>query len=198
MKTKLQTMKAPLIFSLCLLLLLLVVFAKADTSLPTYDATTLKILQQLQTTPIQKGLFLQKKKLPFLNNPLISNGQFLQKENHDLLWKVESPVTSSMVITDQGIIIDGEAMPGNPFSHLIKDIFNAILQGNVELLNNNFTLQGLSTENRWTLQLTPKVALLQKAISTIEVSGTDYIETLRFIETAGAETTITFSQLELQ
>lgn len=156
-----------------------------------------QIAAQLSAQPLTRGRFAQEKTLPFLSRPLQSSGEFLYSAEFGVLWRVQEPVASELVITDAGLFQNGERLAGGagPMG-TVKDVFQGLLGGRLAALQRYFTLVAGGDPQHWQLQLTPKPGPLQQALTAVELRGGSALDSLALTEPGGARTRIIFSAIE--
>lgn len=173
--------------------LLLAGFSMSALALNTQDIT-----QALQQQQHITGTFQQQRYLRGMTVPITSSGQFNFQKNGALVWKMEKPFVSELHITDAGIQqtygdnqIPAAGTPG--MNRAQVKLLLALLQGDMQVLHDYFTIHATGTLNNWTLYLVPKTALLQQIFHDITVSGGQYVEEVVLRETQGDSTIIDFN-----
>lgn len=152
------------------------------------------ISEQLAQPALLQGQFQQKKRIKVLAAPLVSTGEFSVVRGEGVIWNLQKPMASQLIITASGIkgadIGDSRAM-----SHIGR-ILNQLLSGDLAVLEQQFTVAVTQQdEGGWALRLTPRSLILQKAISHIELNGQRHIQQLLLFEASGDNTEVTFSAL---
>ena len=167
---------------LCLLLLSLRVWA--------FDSAALA--QQLAAVEVVRGDFVQEKHLRSLDFPLSSRGEFVLSKQHGLLWKVQQPFAQSYRIDKQGVALltdnGWQSQPGQNIAARQSRLFLAVLQGDQQALEADFTLQLQGDAQHWQLQLSPKAVFLQQIFKVIEIHGGALVERIELHETQGDRT----------
>lgn len=167
---------------LCLLLL--------SSRLWAFDSA--QLAQQLAAAEVVRGEFVQEKHLRSLTIPLSSRGQFVLSKQHGLLWKVQQPFAQSYRIDEQGVALLTEngwqGQPGQNVAARQSRLFLAVLQGNQQALEADFTLQLQGDAQQWQLQLLPKALFLQQIFKMIEIHGGALVERIELHETQGDRT----------
>ena len=167
---------------LCLLLL--------SSRLWAFDSA--ELAQQLAAVEVVRGDFVQEKHLRSLPMPLSSRGQFVLSKQHGLLWNVQQPFAQSYRIDEQGVALltasGWQSQPGQNVAARQSRLFLAVLQGNQQALEADFTLQLQGNAEQWQLQLLPKALFLQQIFKVIEIHGGALVERIELHETQGDRT----------
>lgn len=150
------------------------------------------LAQQLAAVEVVRGDFIQEKHLRSLTMPLSSRGQFVLSKQHGLLWNVQQPFAQSYRIDQQGVALLTEngwqSQPGQNVATRQSRLFLAVLQGNQQALEADFTLQLQGDAQHWQLQLLPKAVFLQQIFKVIEIHGGALVERIELHETQGDRT----------
>ena len=150
------------------------------------------LAQQLSAVEVVRGDFIQEKHLRSLTMPLSSRGQFVLSKQHGLLWKVQQPFAQSYRIDQQGVALSTasgwQSQPGQNVAARQSRLFLAVLQGNQQALEADFTLQLQGDAQHWQLQLLPKAVFLQQIFKVIEIHGGALVERIELHETQGDRT----------
>lgn len=167
---------------LCMLLL--------SSRLWAFDSA--QLTQQLAAVEVVRGEFVQEKHLRSLTLPLSSRGQFVLSRQQGLLWKVQQPFAQSYRIDVQGVSLLTEngwqSQPGQNVAARQSRLFLAVLQGDQQALEADFTLQLQGDAQQWQLQLLPKALFLQQIFKVIEIHGGALVERIELHETQGDRT----------
>ncbi len=146
----------------------------------------------LQKEAVYRSQFTHQKKIRILKYPLISKGYFIFSKQKGLYWKVESPLTSAFLMTQQhlieivyrqGKIVSKKEHP--QMNQHFGKIFLSLFSGDLTQLQAHFTLYFQQQENQWNLGLIPKEALLKKVIHSIQMIGQTHINRLLIQEKSG-------------
>ena len=151
-----------------------------------------QLAQQLAAAEVVRGEFIQEKHLRSLAFPLSSAGQFVLSKQHGLLWQVQQPFTQTYRIDGQGVSLlttnGWQSQPGQNVAARQSRLFLAVLQGNQQALEADFTLQLQGDAQQWQLQLLPKAVFLQQIFKVIEIHGGALVERIELHETQGDRT----------
>lgn len=151
-----------------------------------------QLAQQLAAAEVVRGEFIQEKHLRSLAFPLSSAGQFVLSKQYGLLWQVQQPFTQTYRIDAQGVSLltanGWQSQPGQNVAARQSRLFLAVLQGNQQALEADFTLQLQGDAQQWQLQLLPKAVFLQQIFTVIEIHGGALVERIELHETQGDRT----------
>lgn len=160
------------------------------------DAAALQAIdKQLSKPALLQGDFEQSKHIRILARPLISTGRFSVVRDQGVVWAIEQPMASQLIISAQGI--EGADIGDNRAMGYIGKILNQLLSGDIAVLEQQFTITiQQQDESVWAITLLPRSSLLAKAISQIDLSGRQHIQHLLLHEASGDKTEVNFTALE--
>ena len=153
---------------------------------------------QLGQPVVVRGEFIQEKHLRALPQPLTSRGRFVLAKEHGLLWLLETPLQQDYRISAQGIArrssAGWQALPRQGASAQQNRLFLAVLQGDSQGLQQDFSLSLSGTAQDWQLQLIPRSALLKQIFSAIQIQGGALVQRIELLETQGDRTLLKLPQ----
>lgn len=163
-----------------------------DAALLAQLSARSKAIQTLQ------GHFVQQKNIAVLPVPLQSTGQFQFEQGKSVLWETLTPVRNAVQLTPKGIRFDddkhAQGEQGQPAGiDVVAKIFMGVIAGELDSLNDYFSITATGDSNRWQLQLKPRSANLAAYIKQIELAGGELTEQLDIAETNGDTTHIHFT-----
>jgi outer membrane lipoprotein-sorting protein len=160
-----------------------------------------EVAARVQPVPVLRGHFTQERELAGFSKALRSSGQFVAARGHGVLWRTEQPFPALLVITADSIRerVDGSdsfALDAErePALRQINRILLALLQGEVEVLREQFAVDGRADGSGWTLQLTP-LAQVTGLIGQISVAGDTQVQRVEIREAGGDVSRVVFSEL---
>lgn len=162
------------------------------------DAKTIdKAFSPMTAHPVVRGSFKQTKNIPQLNKNFVSNGTFVIANGNGILWNTEKPFASKLSISDTKMI--QETASGNRteikvdenivFAQISKTI-QSVFSGNTAKLQEEFKVYLKMQGKQWVVGLIPKEAAVQKAIASIELSGNNWLTTVKLVD--GAKSTLIY------
>lgn len=157
-----------------------------------------------------QGDFSQEKQIKVLSRPLRSSGAFTLGETEGLIWDTQFPIQNRIKVNTSGLYewrgknnssgtdqwrIKPESQSAG-FSRYAKS-FQALLNADIQQLQQNFELYWQNTTGEWSLGLKPKqTSPLNKLISWIKVSGSDRVTMIQILEQSGDFSKITLSSVK--
>lgn len=157
--------------------------------------------KQLSEHDIVRGNFEQSRNMVVFNKPLMSSGHFLLSKQKGLLWQQTKPFAVSLTLTQDKLrqqfaqqAPELMSAKNNPMVFYFSHLFLSLFKGDTQALTQEFDLKITGNTNNWQLALTPKKAPLNLVFSSIQLTGGDYINTLKLTENRGDKTQITFKQ----
>jgi hypothetical protein len=182
-------------------LLLLLLFAGTAHS-QTDPTLATQIAARVHSVPVLHGAFTQERQIAGFSKPLKSEGHFVAAQASGVIWDTQTPFPGRLVITADGI---RESAPDSapvrldaaqePALKEINRIMLAVLQGDLNVLQEHFDFSGAIDAAGWRLVLTPRGAIAQ-AIGSIEVCGMEHITRVQIDERNGDRSEIVFSAFD--
>lgn len=142
---------------------------------------------------VVRGDFVQEKHLAELDQPLISKGRYVIARDHGLIWRVQDPLTTTLIISQRALLqrsqgqetlrISADKQPG---LSVVTAVLLAVFQADTERLKNYFEIESLPADaGNWALQLQPKQASVAEFISSVKIAGGKNIERIDIAEAGG-------------
>ncbi len=144
---------------------------------------------------ITVGEFTQERHIADLERPVRSSGRFVYHADRGVLWVVESPVASRLVIDSSGVYQDGERVAGRGVLAAIRPLFGALFGGDRAALEQRFRIERTQQGAGWALRLIPKGAALARAIDAIEITGEERPRSVTLRGADGSRTVLTFDAI---
>lgn len=164
--------------------------------------STAELSQTLQKPDNVQGAFTQQRYLKSLSKPMTTNGQFVLVPKCGLLWHMQKPFDNRLRVRSDGIMqwngknwvaANTSKMSGQ--TQQIK-LFLDLLGGNTQGLEKQFSLQLSGTQQKWTLRLDPKTALMKQIFTRIDISGDDVVRRIELNEKQGDRTVMQFENVK--
>ena len=130
-------------------------------------------LPALARAEIAVGRFTQQRRLPELERPIVSRGRFAYHAERGLLWHVEEPVESVLLIDADGVYQDGQRVEGGRALAAVRPVFRGLFGGDLDALERHFALERRAADNGWRLRLLPRDETLAAAVESIVITGAD-------------------------
>ena len=175
--------------------------AATQTQTQTQTQNLAAIAAQLNAhaPAVLRGEFSQKKVIQGFKKPLLSTGDFAIARERGLAWNTLQPFASSLYITPNRLrsVANGETTTleasKEPGLKAFNDLLIALLSGQLQALNTQFTVTALSaTPTGWSVTLVPTQAGLAQFIAQLQIQGGNFVEQVVLTEGNGDHSTITF------
>lgn len=147
------------------------------------------------------GRFVQVRRLKGFASPLKSDGAFVLAPGRGLIWRIETPIKTTTVITPAGIrqIIDGDEVQHidaakAPFVAHFYDMLNGALLGNWEAMRHDFAVKTTGDRNAWRTILTPLRPddPIAGMIASIVITGGKMVDAIEINRANGDSENMTF------
>lgn len=178
--------------------LLLAVSAAAGAA-PSADDLAARLNQRLEQKPVLRADFVQEKQMAAFKKPLVTKGRLAFVRGQGVVWKIESPLKLTYVLTDERIVEIGE--DGQPQVRTAQDVpglaqvgkvFRALLGAQTGALKDLFAIAPEGSAEAWRLALTPKAGPVGQFMRRIDLAGGRHVDRIRIEEGNGDTTTISF------
>ncbi len=182
-------------------------FPLYESELHVLDEETL-IHQGVSLSPKEGEVlaFSQQRKIAILSKPLLSEGQFLYREDSGICWAINKPFPATLVLTGSSIIqksddgseqvIDGSK---NPIIAELTGLFTSIFAGDGQKILSAFDVYllqnkpSLMPKAGWMLGMKPKADLMVGIPAEIRMLGKGNLRWVWFSNKTGDQTLIEFS-----
>lgn len=164
------------------------------------DLFAAQLARQLSPAPVVRADFVQEKQIAAFKKPLVTRGKMVFARNQGVIWKIESPLRVTYVLSEDHIVEMAENSPPQvrtardvPGLAQIGRIFRSLLGAQAAPLAEIFSVDGDSRAERWKLALSPKPGPVAQYMKQIRLEGARHVERIRIDEANGDSTAITFS-----
>ncbi|MGF6968548.1 outer membrane lipoprotein-sorting protein [Paraburkholderia sp. WC7.3g] len=179
----------------------------ASTSAANNDANAALVSQIAAHLAQPKGVrarFTQTQTLAAMKQPLVSNGTLLFFRERGVIWQIDTPYKATYVITDAGVAqVDagGRRSGANGTSGAqgtrgvaqVSKMMRAMLGGDLSALYSQFDVSAEGSAAQWRMRLTPNQPQLAQSIKGLDMSGGDYLQSLRITLANGDVTKLEFA-----
>ncbi len=170
------------------------------TAFPALAGDLETINKKLLKPEFLQAAFTQNKFLKILTMPLVSNGTFWISQKNGVVWLMEKPAHSQIVITPTRVSFsDNQTQKTAKSMEYVGKILQGLLSGDLAKINEQFNITIKNTgdaNNNWLVELEPKSLLLRKGIQSISMTGNIYIDQLILHEATGDRTEINFHDIQ--
>lgn len=182
------------------LLAIAAIFLFANSVWADGDELLDQLVARSQSIQSLEGVFEQQKTIAVLPVPLSSNGRFSFEQGKEVVWETLVPVQSRMTLTAGGIRLDDAsgtdktpAQVKQAGAEIVAKIFMGVIAGELDSLQDYFTLTATGTPDDWKILLKPRSENLGAYISEIELRGGEFTEQLDIREANADKTHLVFT-----
>lgn len=159
--------------------------------------TQAEVRELLSAEPAQRAHFEQEKQVAGLAQPLKASGELLLARGQGLWWHQLKPFELALSLTAQRMSQQVGQGPvqviDNPQLLEFSSMMLALFGSDEQALARYFVLDFHSTEQGWSLVLTPLATPLNKVFASLTLSGGKQLERLVIADRQGDDTRIHFS-----
>jgi outer membrane lipoprotein-sorting protein len=151
-----------------------------------------------------RAQFTQTQTLAAMKQPLVSTGSLLFLRERGVIWHIDTPYKATYVITDAGVAeinangqrVTAHSAQGTRGVAQVSKMMRAMLGGDLSALYSQFDVQAEGSAAHWRMQLTPNQPQLAQSIKGLQMSGGDFLQSLRISLASGDTTQLEFSKSE--
>jgi outer membrane lipoprotein-sorting protein len=148
--------------------------------------------------------FTQTQTLSAMSRPLVSTGTLVFDRRRGMIWRVETPFKATYVIGDaivsevdtNGNRVSVRRAQGGRGVAQVSRMMRAMLSGDLSALYSQFDVDARGTTSHWRLDLKPNQPQLAQSIQALQISGGDFMKTVRIVRANGDVTQIEFAKRE--
>ncbi|WP_114810627.1 outer membrane lipoprotein carrier protein LolA [Paraburkholderia kururiensis] len=174
--------------------------ASAPSSASNDMALVSQIAAHLAKAKGVRTRFTQTQTLAAMKAPLVSTGSLLFFRERGAIWHIDTPYKATWVMTDAGIVsVDAagtqtasRSAQGARAAGGISKMMRAMLAGDLSALYSQFDVEATGTPARWQMRLVPNQPQIAQSIASLQMSGGDYLRTLRIAHANGDVTQLDF------
>jgi outer membrane lipoprotein-sorting protein len=178
--------------------------SNAAASTNNTNANTALVSQIAAHLAQAKGVrsqFTQTQTLAAMKQPLVSNGTLLFFRERGVIWQIDTPYKATYVITDAGVAqvdagghrVSKPGAQGTRGVAQVSKMMRAMLGGDLSALYSQFDVSAEGSAAQWRMRLTPNQPQLAQSIKGLDMSGGDYLQTLRITLANGDVTKLEFA-----
>jgi outer membrane lipoprotein-sorting protein len=154
-----------------------------------------------------RAQFTQTQTLSALKQPLVSTGTLVFFRERGVIWRVDTPYKATYVISDAGVSeVDAngkrigtrstQGAQGVRGVAQVSKMMRAMLGGDLSALYSQFDVDAQGTPSQWKLELKPNQPQLAQSIKGLQMTGGEFLQTLRITLANGDVTQIEFAKSE--
>jgi outer membrane lipoprotein-sorting protein len=148
-----------------------------------------------------RSQFTQTQTLAAMKQPLVSNGTLLFLRERGVLWQIDTPYKATYAITDAGVVqidaaghrVNARSAQGTRGVAQVSKMMRAMLGGDLSALYSQFDVSAEGSAAQWRMRLTPNQPQLAQSIKGLDMSGGDYLQSLRITLANGDVTKLEFA-----
>jgi outer membrane lipoprotein-sorting protein len=158
----------------CLLLLGFEWQSPEFTPVKDLRALEVKLNSNLANIMSIRSDFIQQKQLEYLDETIISKGQFWFKKENQLRWAYDEPFKYAIILNNGKFIIQDESIvsvydiDSNQAFREINNLIISLVRGNL-MEHDKFEIEAFESDTHYLVTLVPKDVTMRKVISNMEV-----------------------------
>ena len=167
----------------------------------SFAQCSLDVITEKLSKSTLNAAFVQDKKIAALSNPLKSIGNIWFSEDAELVWQVQKPIKSTMVIK-QGKILQfnrkDKQLESNQMTapSSLATLFYNIASGKLSDLKTQFELNLRCNGTSWEVTLSPKEQQISQFIKELKLIGVEQIDSFSYEENRGDKTHVSLTHLK--
>lgn len=137
-----------------------------------------RLLAALARPAPAESAFVERRESPLLAEPLLLNGRLQQPARGTLIKIVEAPYVERTSVSDERVVVQRQQQPARKFSlrrapelRALMASFEAVLSGDLALLQRHYTLDMQGSADAWRLALTPRDRRLARRVESLALLG---------------------------
>jgi hypothetical protein len=157
------------------------------------------IRARLDAHAVVRADFVQTRTMADLARPLVTRGRMVVWSAGGVIWQIEKPVRATYVLRDDStleIAADGtrsvRSARDDRGAARIGRVLRAVLKGDAKTLGEWFDADPRIAGERWTLALTPRQGPLAFYVKSVQISGAEFVQSVRIVEENGDTTQMQF------
>ncbi|MEM5435186.1 outer membrane lipoprotein carrier protein LolA [Paraburkholderia diazotrophica] len=181
--------------------------AAAPTQAQAQNANAALVSQIAARLAQAKGVraqFTQTQTLSAMKQPLVSTGSLVFFRERGVIWRIDTPYKATYVIGDAGVSevdangkrINTKSAQGVRGVAQVSKMMRAMLGGDLSALYSQFDVDAQGTPSQWKLELKPNQPQLAQSIKGLQMTGGEFLQTLRIALANGDVTQIEFAKSE--
>lgn len=191
-----------------LLIFTSILFAQEEDFTPAHNIEKVQneLAKLTENTQTIQSPFIQEKHLSFLEENIISEGNFYFKSPNQLRWEYSEPFEYLIVFNDRNIFIkdDGKISTfdteSNKMFSEINNMMIGTIQGNLFTDSERFYVKYFENKSQYLLELEPKMEEMKGMLKIIKIyidKSTISVAKIKMIESSDDYTSIEFTNRKL-
>ncbi|ACC69887.1 outer membrane lipoprotein carrier protein LolA [Paraburkholderia phymatum] len=163
-----------------------------------------QVAARLAQTRGVRAQFTQTQTLSAMKQPLVSTGTLVFFRERGVIWRVDTPYKATYVIGDAAVSevdadgkrINAKRTQGVRGVAQVSKMMRAMLGGDLSALFSQFDVDAQGTPSQWKLELKPNQPQIAQSIKGLQMTGGEFLQTLRIALANGDVTQIDFANSE--
>ena len=152
-----------------------------------------KVRQRVYNAPVVRGGFEQLKSVKGFKQPLRSSGDFIVARGKGIVWHVQQPFESVLVVKPDSLQSRGSdgkvtmqmRAQDEPVLRTVNAMLFAVMSANLAELAQHFEVTGQVNSKSWTLHLVPRDPTLAQWLSAVDLQGNQFVQEVKLQEVRG-------------
>jgi outer membrane lipoprotein-sorting protein len=163
-----------------------------------------ELSQSLRSNLIVKGQFTQQRFVKGLNQPLISEGEFIYWRDKGIYWQTDRPFPQATTYkADKTIVWTAPGVADDKKNNSRRDkqfrkILLSMFSFDIKQLQQRFDTEWNISNQQWQLQLTPKDKMTRRAIESAHLEGQQFLQKITINNRNGEQLIIQFLNMQAE
>ena len=152
-----------------------------------------QVRQRVYNAPVVRGGFEQLKSVKGFKQPLRSSGDFIVARGKGIVWHVQQPFESVLVVKPDSLQSRGSdgkvtmqmRAQDEPVLRTVNAMLFAVMSANLAELAQHFEVTGQVNSKSWTLHLVPRDPTLAQWLSAVDLQGNQFVQEVKLQEVRG-------------
>lgn len=152
-----------------------------------------QVHQRVYNAPVVRGGFEQLKSVKGFKQPLRSSGDFIVARGKGIVWHVQQPFESVLVVKPDSLQSRGSdgkvtmqmRAQDEPVLRTVNAMLFAVMSANLAELAQHFEVTGQVNSKSWTLHLVPRDPTLAQWLSAVDLQGNQFVQEVKLQELRG-------------
>lgn len=152
-----------------------------------------QVRQRVYNAPVVRGGFEQLKSVKGFKQPLRSSGDFIVARGKGIVWHVQQPFESVLVVKPDSLQSRGSdgkvtmqmRAQDEPVLRTVNAMLFAVMSANLAELAQHFEVTGQVNSKSWTLHLVPRDPTLARWLSAVDLQGNQFVQEVKLQELRG-------------
>ncbi|WP_428001162.1 outer membrane lipoprotein carrier protein LolA [Acidovorax sp.] len=165
----------------------------APSATPAAQDLLAQVRQRVHDAPVVRGGFEQLKTVKGFKQPLRSSGDFVVARGKGIVWHVQRPFESTLVVRPDSLQSRGSdgkltmqmRAQDEPVLRTVNAMLFAVMSANLAELAQHFEVTGQLAAKGWSLHLVPRDPTLAQWLASVELQGNQFVQEVKLQEARG-------------